>query len=357
LEVKAVAANQADGQHPLIVLLEQCGYKNVMLTHGGNGVTQAGSWRSAYQDQRSLDADPYDVFVSDEAGFVLPREDDNVLKDQTNVNTIMDFREKSKAMSSFLKMKSIAWEKRSWKVVNRQPRDGDKGGMIACSTVKTVEPVKAGYFLLQDENGADYWQLYQDGVAVENQYTYTPRDCYDVVAGEKYVVTINQSELDDVATKSGTPYDANTWPELSRDCLGWEVTVVRIIEDSDWPGYNVEVNVQHTEGGEVKTHTLPIRALRKRDPEATTLMMGEIGMWVLTAELQLFPADGYNCRGKSIQPLVSEFKGILETLCQFDDAGYMEVLDAEDDEDVANLNPAIRTWCAEVGADWSYDNW
>jgi hypothetical protein len=356
LEVKVTAPPGGDGEHPLLAVLKKCGYKNCMITHGELGITQAGAYQPAYLNQRSMKEDPFDVYVRDEAGFVLPRDNDNVLKDQTNLNTILNFRAASKAgMAEMLKTKSIAWEERNWKVVKRLARDGDKGGMLACTTVKMQSILQDNYFLLQDENGADYWQLYENGAPKDGAYTYVPAECMEVKAGEKYYVCLDQTVLDSVATKSGTPYDANTWAELSRDCLGWEVSVEAVIMDSDWPGYNVLVNVEHTEGGDVKQHVLPIRALRKMDPDATALFMGEIGHWILTAELQLFTTGGKKERGKSIQPLVSEFKGVMETIGGQDDLGWMDVF-GDDEDDFAMYHQGLQTWMTE-NQDFEYSNY
>jgi len=357
LEIKAFAAADATtGEHPLMDVLHKCGYKNVMLIHGATGVGQAGSYRAAYQTQASPDMGTFDVLVQDQQGFMLPKEDENTLRDQSCLNSITLFREKSKegvlAMSN-----QLAWEKRGWKVVKKIARAGDQGGMLAARVVKKNELLKDGYFLAQDDNGADYWQLYQDGAPVDGSYSYTPRDCCDVAAGMKCYVTDDQTILDAVALKSGTPYDESTWAELSHDVLGWEVTVQSIVEDSDWPGYNVIVSVQHEEGGAEKTHTVPIRALRKEDDGPTALFMGEVGMWILSAELALFPTGGYADRGQNMQPIVSEFKGLLETLAGQDDLGYMEVVDGEEDGDFYNLNADIQAWCGQAGADWTYDNY
>jgi len=351
-EIKAFAAADGSGEHPLLALLHQCGYKNCMLIHGPTGHGQAGSYRAAYQDQLMPSQDVFDVPSTDEAGFVLPRDHEATMKDQTNLATIQLLHDTSKAgQQAMLPITKIAWEKRGWKVVNKQARDGDKGGMLACTATKDKDLKKEGYFQLADET-ADYWQLYENGVAVENAYSYVPRDCFDVEVGAKYMVTASQTDFDSDATKSGTPYDAATWADLSHDVLGQEVTVDSIVEDSDWPGYNVMVT---TATG--ASHQIPIRSLRIKDDGSTALFLGEIGMWILSAELALFPENGYADRGKNVQPLVSEFKGVLEGIAAIDDLGYMEVVDGEDDDQVYNLTQHIAAWCAEATTDWSYDNY
>lgn len=324
-----------------------------MLIHSPTGVGQAGSYRAAYFDQKMPMVENFDVYATDEQGFVLPRDDENTMKDCSNLNTIAEFHEKSKS-AEILKMNKMAFEGLGWKVVNKQQRDGDKGGMLAAQCTKKPLNVKPGYFLLQDENGADYWQKYADGAAVDGDFTYEPAVAFDVVAGGKYFVLNDQTKFDSFATKSGTPYDGNTWADLSRDVLGWEVTVESIVTDSDWPNYNCVVKVQHEEGGPEKTHTIPIRALCTEDEGATALFFGEVGMWILSAELALYPCDGYADRGKSMQPLVSEFKGVLEALSGLDDMGYMEVVDAEDDEEYYNLKGDIQAWCTEATTEWDY---
>lgn len=253
-------------------------------------------------------------------------------------------------------MNKIAFEGLGWKVVNKQQRSGDKGGMLAAQATKTSSLLKDGFFLQQDENGTDYWQEYVNG-APQGEGTFVPVEAHNVEEGGKYHVVQTQALFDDWATKSGTPYDGNTWAALSKDVLGWEVEVVNIVMDSDWPGYNCNVKVQHTEGGPEITHCIPIRALCTPDEGATALFMGEVGMFILCAELALYPKDGYNDRGKSMQPLVSEFKGLCETLAGQDDLGYMEVADFEEEPEAYNLAPEIQTWCGEATADWAYDNY
>lgn len=352
LEVPAFAAAGDDGNHPLMAILHQCGYQNVMLIHGELGTCQAGSWRTEYGSQLQPNMETYDVPATGEDGFVLDREHDSVLKDQSNLATILMFREKSKAgQQALMPVTKIAYEGVGWKVVNKQARAGDKGGMLAAQAVKTREPLKEGWFQNADENG-DYWQLWVDGVADNDNYSYTPSAGFDVVEGQKYLVTDNRTTFDAVATKSGTPYVEATWPTLCHDVLGQEVTVNNIVNDSDWPGYNVNVT---TETG--ATHQIPIRALRVKDEGQTALFMGEVGMFILTAEMKLFADDGHSERGRTIQPLVSEFKGVCEALCQADDLGFMEVVDPEDDERFYNLQPDIQAWCTEKGTDWSYDNY
>lgn len=353
LEIKAFAAADPNtGEHPLMEVLKKCGYKNIMLIHGPTGVGQAGSYRPAYQDQLMPNQDTFNVGSTDEAGFILPVDHEATMKDQSNLATIKNFHDLSKAGEAALRpLTKIAWEKRGWKVVNKQARDGDKGGMLACTATKDKEPVKDGYFQLADET-ADYWQLYENGAPVAEAFSYVPRDCYDLEVGGKYMVTSNRADFDAVATKSGTPYDANVWEDLCRDVLGQEVTLDSIVEDSDWPGYNVMVTNAHG-----STQQIPIRALRVQDDGSTALFLGEVGMFILSAELALFPENGYADRGKNVQPFVSEFKGVLEGLGQIDDLGYMEVVDPEDDEAYYNLNEQVQAWCAEAGTDWSYDNY
>jgi len=343
------AADPNTGEHPLIALLHQCGYKNVMLIHGPTGICQAGSYRAAYQSQMTPTEDVFDVPSVDESNKALPRDHESVMKDQTNKATLDMFHELTKTGGPALQaLTKIAWEKRGWKVVNKQAKDGDKGGMIACQTTKDNDLCREGYYFVND-----YWVFYNDdGIADAENYYADPAGAYEVEAGTMCKVMLDKTAFDAEAIASGTTFNQETWDELCHDVLGQNVTVDEILTDHEYPNYNVKVTTE-----EGKTHEVPIKALRRDDDGQTALFIGEAGQWILTAELALFPEKGFTDRGKNVQPLVSEFKGILEALSQLDEIGFMEVVDPEEDEDYANLLPLIQKWCNEVGTEWSYDNW
>lgn len=344
------AKNLASGNHPLVAALERCGYHDIVFHHDSTGVAQAGSFRPAFGDQLTINAEDFDVRVPDETGFLLPPEHEECMQGCNNLTTLKTLREIAVDAEKRKACKKIAFDGYAWKVVKKLERTSDGGGIIAACAKKRKSIVKDNYFKLHDDGqGCDYWQLYDGPVAVDGKFSYKPLDVFDVEVGGEYHCINSKTEFDALGISSHSPFTTQEkWDEDARNCLGFPVKVTGHYDGGDgWDGYNVIVQAQHGEGVTYEA-VIPIQCLRKEDAGDTLLLLGEVGQFIFKMELDLFANKGYNERGKQVQPLFAEFAGIVNNFCQ-DDKHYgdWDWVDHDDDDaeaEFSGLNPAIQAF-------------
>jgi len=364
-EHNAGAANLASGNHPLVAALERCGYHDIVIYHDATHTAQCGSFRPAFNDQLDINTDTFDVRVPDETGFLLPPEDENCMQNCNNLDTIATFRKIATDAEARKECKKLPFDGYAWKVIRKNERTSDGGAVMACCAKKRKSIVKEGYYKLHDDNqGCDYWQKYDGATPVTEDYSYKPVDVFDVKVGETYVCGHSKTEFDALGISSHSPFTTQEdWDERARNCLGFPCKVTAIYDGGDgWAGYNVTVQVQQGENT-VDDLVIPIRMLQKEDPGDTVLFMGELGMFILKAEMDLFACKGYNERGKALQPLMAEFASIVQNFCQDDRhfGDFTDWMDHDDDDaekEFQNLKPAIQEFIDKNLADddFQYEN-
>jgi len=347
---KACAKTLASGNNPLVKAMEKCGYHDIVFHHTPTGIAQAGSYRAAWKDQLSVSADEFDVCVPDIDGFLLPASDEkNCMADQSDAKTLELLRKIAKDAEERKKTLKMAWGGYGWKVIKREERKSDGGAILIGLTRKYNSLLKDGYFKLYDnwENMCDYWQLYNEGEAVENEFSYCPKDVFDVEVGGKYSVMSSKKDFDALGLSSHTPFTTQEeWDTMCHNTLGWECTVTEFHDAGDgWVGYNVTIEVTHGDGN-VVSHVVPIRALRKEDGGDTAIFLGEVGQFVFKAEMDLFENKGHVERGKQMQPLAAEWTSIVYHFGG-DEYGFADFLDYEEEENEGcwdSWKPEIQAW-------------
>jgi len=349
---KACCKNLKSGNHPLVKALENCGYQDVVIFHSPTEASQAGSYRPAFLDQLTIGDEVFNVVVKDEAGFLLPPDNENCLSGCSDKATLKKMREVVQDDEARKAYNTCPFGGYGWKVATSGLR-GETGGYVIATTVKQDSLVKDGYFQLYDDaQGADYWQKYVDGVADANDYSYKPSDVFDVEVGGEYTIMSDKAKFDALGVSSHSPFTTQeAWDQMCHDLLGWDCKVTGHNDAGDgWAGYNVDVEVTHNDGTKV-TGVIPMRALRKDQPGKTALMLGEVGQFVFKAEMALHETKTHKERASAnmINPLVAEWVSIIGNYAG-DELGYGEFLDYEEEDNAAlwnNWNPLIQAYLQE----------
>lgn len=349
---KACAKTLASGNNPLIKAMEKCGYHDVVFHHTPTGVAQAGSYRAAWKDQLTVSADEFDICVPDIEGFLLDAANENCMAGCSNMQTLELLRNIAKDAELRKTTLKMAWGGYGWKVIKKEERKSDGGAILIGLTTKLSPLLKDNYFKLYDnwENMCDYWQLYKDGEAVENEFTYCPKDCFDVEVGGKYTVMTSRKEFDALGLSSHTPFTTQEeWDAMCRNTLGWDCEVTGFNDAGDgWVGYNVSIEVTHSDGNKVSA-VVPVRALRRKDAGDTAIFLAEVGQFVFKAEMDLFENKGHVERGKQMQPLVAEWTSIAYHFGS-DEHGFADFLDYDEEENEGcwdQWKPEIQAWLTE----------
>lgn len=330
-EHKAAGAPLASGEDPFLNSLAKCGYQNMILHHTSSDCTQSGSYLAAFQQQKSLDTKTFNVCVKDELGFLLPVDNENCVQGASNHTTLHSLRKIAMDKKLRDKTRKIYFEGREWKVVKKMERRTEGGGVIIAITRKAPSLVKDGYFK-EYEGAKPYWQQY-DGAVKTESYFYDPQSCHNVEVGGDYQVCTDKALYDTLGIESNSPFTTQEeWDNTANQIMGWPCKVTELPDT-----YNAVIEVTH-EDGNVVNATIPITALVKEDAGDTALFMGELGQFILKAELDLYDTKGRVCRGKNVQPLASEWIAICEFFGQSEEAGFAEFLDYDEEENAPLWN-------------------
>lgn len=327
-ETKAVGVPLENGEDPFLNNLARCGYQNMILHHTSSDCTQSGSYLPAFQQQKSLDLKVFNVCVRNEVGMLLDVTNENCKEGASNHETLHSLRQIAMDKKLRDSTRKIYYDGCEWKVVKKMERRTEGGGILIAITRKAPSLVKEGFFK-EYEGATPYWQQY-DGAVKTETFFYDPQSCHNVEVGGEYQVCSDKALYDVVCTESKSPYTTQEeWDAQAAAIMGWKCTVTDLPDQ-----YNAVIKVVHEDGKEV-TATIAITALVKEDAGDTALFMGELGQFILKAELDLYDTKGRVCRGKNVQPLASEWIAICEFFGQSEEAGFSEFLDYDEEENAA----------------------
>jgi len=338
----------ANYQHPFCTFMEQCGYHSIQIIHKPTGVLACGSYVTEKQDQKQLAAAPYYIYQAGLDGSVITdKESEEVNYVENEMNSLLEFVTKSQSESSMRTFTTCFFENNKWKKVRNQERNGEIGGVSVMRGKKRTSLNSAGWSS-RVESGHMCWQQYGDDGTPFGEATWDPQ--VDIEAGMDAVVTMDSEFFYNAMGPHTAYYTDATWDQHNKEILGRKVKVLEVLENR----HIARCSTVIFDGGEDKTVEwhVPGECLAKEPQGDTLLLLGEVGQFLYTAQMGLFPTATHNPRSKNPNPIFSEWVSLMNTLCEAgDDSGSHNC----EREDVENLKAEISGWMAS-NADWTYES-